>query len=68
MRRCGVCGAPRNAGEVIDPYVTVRVHGVPRDTTAGQSTGVVDDNGFNPNWEGRNNKFLLDVGAQSVLR
>ena len=37
-------------GEVIDPYVTVQMHGIQSDATKQMKTAVVDNNGFNPQW------------------
>lgn len=37
-------------GEVIDPYVTVQMHGIKSDATKVLKTAVVDNNGFNPVW------------------
>ena len=37
-------------GEVIDPYVTVQMHGIKSDATKALKTAVVDNNGFNPVW------------------
>lgn len=37
-------------GEIIDPYVTVEVTGIPKDQ-ASFKTKVIDDNGFNPKWD-----------------
>eukprot|EP01119_Soliformovum_irregulare_P023275 TRINITY_DN8110_c1_g2_i1.p1 TRINITY_DN8110_c1_g2~~TRINITY_DN8110_c1_g2_i1.p1 ORF type:complete len:973 (-),score=258.80 TRINITY_DN8110_c1_g2_i1:173-3091(-) len=36
-------------GEVIDPFVIVRMHGLPGDSRSYQ-TGMIKNNGFNPEW------------------
>ena len=38
------------AGEVIDPYIIVRISGVPADS-AKHSTSTIRNNGFNPSWK-----------------
>ena len=40
----------RQAGEIIEPYVKINIHGHPVDTAAWVSS-VVPRNGFNPLWE-----------------
>ena len=40
----------RQAGEIIEPYVKINIHGHPLDT-AGWVSSVVPRNGFNPLWE-----------------
>jgi len=37
-------------GEIIDPYVKVKVRGVPIDEGKSQKTKVIKANGFNPHW------------------
>ena len=36
-------------GEVIDPYVSIALHGLPEDE-AELRTKTINDNGFNPSW------------------
>ena len=40
----------RQAGDIIEPYVKINIHGHPVDT-AGWVSSVVPRNGFNPLWE-----------------
>ena len=40
----------RKAGEIIDPFVTIAIHGV-HDDTKSFNTKVIDNNGFNPIWD-----------------
>ncbi|KAM9094037.1 1-phosphatidylinositol 4,5-bisphosphate phosphodiesterase delta-1 isoform X1 [Sarcophilus harrisii] len=40
----------KNKNSIVDPKVTVEVHGVARDN-ASKQTPVVDNNGFNPRWD-----------------
>ncbi len=44
-------GVNDTKGELVDPYVTVELSGIPADCARAQ-TGVVNDNGFNPRWAG----------------
>ena len=39
----------KKAGEIIDPFITLSIHGVKGDTK-NVSTKVIDNNGFNPVW------------------
>ncbi|CAM9450217.1 unnamed protein product [Chrysoparadoxa australica] len=46
-------------GEIIDPYVKLKIHGIRQDTSSSsQNTQVISDNGFNPIW---NQKFEFRV-------
>ena len=40
----------KQAGDIIEPYVKIRIHGHPCDTDEWTST-VVPRNGFNPQWD-----------------
>jgi len=40
----------KKAGEIIDPFVTVMIHGVSDDFKS-QSTKFISNNGFNPVWD-----------------
>ncbi len=52
-------------GEVIDPYVTVQVCGVPADQKT-ETSQVVEDNGFNPYW-GQTFSFPLQSPDHALL-
>lgn len=45
-------------GEIIDPYVSLSMHGVSADNRKAKSTKYVEDNGFNPVW---NESFTFEV-------
>jgi len=53
-------------GEVIDPYVKVKIRGVPADETKSQKTKVVKNNGFNPHWNAEF-KFPLTCPDLAIL-
>jgi hypothetical protein len=40
----------RKSGEIIDPFVTIAIHGV-HDDTKSFNTKVINNNGFNPIWD-----------------
>lgn len=49
-------------GEIIDPYVELKIHGVESDE-ASIKTSTVDDNGFNPIW---NETFTFDINCPEL--
>ena len=53
----------RLEGEVIDPYVKVRIHGHPDDKVNKGETDPVPNNGFNPVW---NKDFTFNVKVPSL--
>ncbi|KAK3101770.1 hypothetical protein FSP39_006226 [Pinctada imbricata] len=53
-------------GEVIDPYVKVKVHGVEKDTRT-QRTQRIKDNGFNPRWD-HDVTFDVSVPELAIVR
>lgn len=52
--------------DIIDPYVTVQVFGVPKDELK-QKTRTIKDNGFNPTWN-EEFSFLLHAPEVAMLR
>ncbi|CAB3409159.1 unnamed protein product [Caenorhabditis bovis] len=52
--------------EIIDPYVSVQIHGIPRDETKAK-TRIIKDNGFNPEWRD-NFYFTLCCPELAILR
>nr|XP_033787632.1 1-phosphatidylinositol 4,5-bisphosphate phosphodiesterase delta-1 isoform X2 [Geotrypetes seraphini] len=52
----------KSKNSIIDPLVTVEIHGVARDNDRKQ-TNVVNNNGFNPMW---NSKFTFDVDVPAL--
>ena len=66
-----ICGVqlpkPDNSktGEVIDPYVVLKIKGVKGDDTSNEprTTRVVDNNGFNPQW---NETFTFNIRAAEM--
>ncbi|CAM9432842.1 unnamed protein product [Sphacelaria rigidula] len=50
-------------GEIIDPYVMLQLHGVPKDCKKAKSTKYIDDNGFNPIW---NTTSTFDVAMPDL--
>jgi len=53
-------------GEVIDPFVKIKVRGAPVDTFKSQKTKVVKSNGFNPLWNSEF-KYTLNYPDLAVL-
>ncbi|VDN33218.1 unnamed protein product [Gongylonema pulchrum] len=53
-------------GEIIDPYVTAEIFGIPADCIK-HRTRVIDDNGFNPVWN-EVFKFELRSPETAMLR
>ncbi|XP_062504200.1 inactive phospholipase C-like protein 2 isoform X2 [Corticium candelabrum] len=53
-------------GEVIDPFVSVQVFGIPSDSTSTR-TSTVKNNGFNPTWDSTF-KFLLKFPDVAMVR
>ena len=56
-------------GEVIDPYVSVRLHGHESDVHKGTqfNTEVVNNNGFNPVWKNARTTFTILVPELAML-
>ncbi|CAP26450.1 Protein CBR-PLC-4 [Caenorhabditis briggsae] len=52
--------------EIIDPYVSVQIFGIPRDETKAK-TRIIKDNGFNPEWRD-NFYFTLCCPELAILR
>ncbi|XP_043835006.1 1-phosphatidylinositol 4,5-bisphosphate phosphodiesterase delta-1 isoform X3 [Dromiciops gliroides] len=56
----------KNKNSIVDPKVTVEIHGVARDN-ASMQTPVVDNNGFNPWWD-KEFQFEVDVPELALVR
>jgi len=56
-----------DGGDIIDPFVEVHVVGAPCDTAL-HTTGVVDDNGFNPRWSDPSRRGLKPSATFTVCR
>ncbi|CAI5449222.1 unnamed protein product [Caenorhabditis angaria] len=52
--------------EIIDPYVSVQIFGIPRDETKAK-TRIIKDNGFNPEWRD-NFYFTLCCPELAIIR
>ncbi|XP_070570895.1 1-phosphatidylinositol 4,5-bisphosphate phosphodiesterase delta-4-like isoform X2 [Ptychodera flava] len=57
---------PPGSKEIIDPYVKVSVYGVPADCKDAK-TRIIDDNGFNPNWN-ETKVFDIHVPELCIVR
>jgi len=53
----------KQTGEVIDPYVKLKIRGAPVDEGKSQKTKVVKNNGFNPKW---NSEFKFPIQYPDV--
>ncbi|XP_036595443.1 1-phosphatidylinositol 4,5-bisphosphate phosphodiesterase delta-1 isoform X1 [Trichosurus vulpecula] len=56
----------KNKNSIVDPKVTVEIHGVSRDNASLQTT-VVSNNGFNPRWD-KEFQFEVDVPELALVR
>ncbi|XP_044512699.1 1-phosphatidylinositol 4,5-bisphosphate phosphodiesterase delta-1 isoform X1 [Gracilinanus agilis] len=56
----------KSKNSIVDPKVTVEIHGVARDN-ASMQTPVVDNNGFNPQWD-KEFQFEVDVPELALVR
>lgn len=52
-------------GDVIDPFVEVAIRGMDKDCKS-ERTGTVKNNGLNPSFKGKNNRFVFNLHCPDV--